>query len=664
VNLSNNTEQRPKKLLPDDFIGDQVRETIRRKHYSIRTEKSYFVGSDFASFSKIDVVLRRWGGLGLLHLIFILYNKTSSNTAWVENMMNITLSNFESVIDHALVKRGRRYWQHGLVQDLEEIEDGKWTAQVEGTQVYEVSISISDDAVTDYNCTCPYDLGPVCKHEVAMLYAIQERLNGMATTDKGEQETTRGSRRRRAKTGKQKPKTVAKKVDEVLEKMSQEEIIDLVRSYALRNREFRVILLAQVTLRSGGDSKSAYRELIKESLRSGMDRHGFIDYWSTRRAVRGAEELLNKAVKLVESGNPEQAIPIFQAVIEELVPALQFADDSNGDIGGAIDWAFDEFYKCIEKIQDPIIRKDLFDYYLTEANRKQYEGWDWKWDFLRMASALISSGEQEKELFAKLDKISQAGQSSEFFDRYNQEQAAQIKLEVIRKRGRENDINQFINDNLHHTSIRCLAIEQAFSNKDFSGVIELAKQGIEQDAERQYPGLVNQWLNGLIKVAEKEENVEDIREYARLLFFETGNFEYYEKLKKTYSKSIWPDQVEKLLRHLQHVASFSTLAEISIREKEWQKLLDLVRGHTSFRTLETYHKYLAPHFTKELAEMYEKTSKELLAQSMGRAAYQDVCQMLRRMKKLGASDRVRQLIKEFSEQYKKRRALLEELERV
>ena len=45
-------------------------------------------------------------------------------------MMNIPLSDFESVIDHALVKRGRRYWQHGLVQDLEEIEDGKWTAQV------------------------------------------------------------------------------------------------------------------------------------------------------------------------------------------------------------------------------------------------------------------------------------------------------------------------------------------------------------------------------------------------------------------------------------------------------------------------------------------------------------------------------------------------------
>ena len=34
-------EQRHKKLLPDAFIGDRVRETIRRKHYSFHTEKNY-----------------------------------------------------------------------------------------------------------------------------------------------------------------------------------------------------------------------------------------------------------------------------------------------------------------------------------------------------------------------------------------------------------------------------------------------------------------------------------------------------------------------------------------------------------------------------------------------------------------------------------------------
>jgi len=45
-------EQRPKKLLPDGFIGNQVRETIRRKNYSFRTEKSYVARIRRYSISK------------------------------------------------------------------------------------------------------------------------------------------------------------------------------------------------------------------------------------------------------------------------------------------------------------------------------------------------------------------------------------------------------------------------------------------------------------------------------------------------------------------------------------------------------------------------------------------------------------------------------------
>jgi uncharacterized Zn finger protein len=47
--------------------------------------------------------------------------------------MKITLSNFESVIEHAVLKRGKEYWRRGYVQDLEEIEDGTWTALIQGT---------------------------------------------------------------------------------------------------------------------------------------------------------------------------------------------------------------------------------------------------------------------------------------------------------------------------------------------------------------------------------------------------------------------------------------------------------------------------------------------------------------------------------------------------
>jgi uncharacterized Zn finger protein len=200
--------------------------------------------------------------------------------------MKITLFNFESVIDNTVLKRGKQYWRQGLVQDLEEIEDGQWIALVEGTDTYEVRISISGNTVTDYDCTCPYDLGPICKHQVAMIYAIKDCLSEATVVDIKEAVKQRQKQRSKGKTGKQGRKTIVQKVEEALQNMSEEEIIGLVRSYSLQNREFRSIILARFTVHSEEDGKSAYRQLVKESLRMGMDRRGFIDYWGAGRAVR------------------------------------------------------------------------------------------------------------------------------------------------------------------------------------------------------------------------------------------------------------------------------------------------------------------------------------------------------------------------------------------
>lgn len=40
---------------------DQVRDKLRTKHYSIRTEKSFVIGFDASSSTIISVILRRWG---------------------------------------------------------------------------------------------------------------------------------------------------------------------------------------------------------------------------------------------------------------------------------------------------------------------------------------------------------------------------------------------------------------------------------------------------------------------------------------------------------------------------------------------------------------------------------------------------------------------------
>ena len=62
--------------------------------------------------------------------------------------------------------------------------------------------------------------------------------------------------------------------------------------------------------------------------------------------------------------------------------------------------------------------------------------------------------------------------------------------------------------------------------------------------------------------------------------------------------------------------------------------------------------------------MYSERLINYVDKFIGRNHYQTACRYLRRMKKLGAKDRVNELIKLFRENYPHRKALIDELTRV
>jgi uncharacterized Zn finger protein len=88
--------------------------------------------------------------------------------------MNIPLDQFEQIIDETILKRGLNYFRQGLVEEPEEIAHGSFEAIVQGSEPYRVTVTVLDRNVTDYSCTCPYDMGPVCKHVAALLFALHE----------------------------------------------------------------------------------------------------------------------------------------------------------------------------------------------------------------------------------------------------------------------------------------------------------------------------------------------------------------------------------------------------------------------------------------------------------------------------------------------------------
>ncbi|MDR3642940.1 MAG: SWIM zinc finger family protein [Candidatus Doudnabacteria bacterium] len=564
--------------------------------------------------------------------------------------MAINLRNFEQEIDGVVVKRGKEYWRDGLVRDLEEIEEGKWNALVEGNEVYEVSIQSGKDNLKNYFCTCPYDLGPVCKHVVAVLYALTK--SGLPA---GKLKSNKGKAKRKP--------TVAEKVEQALRNMSVNELIDFIREQALGDRQMRAELMARTVSPESPESRSAYRQIVKESLHAGMDRHEFIDYWGSGKAMRGVDDLIVKANQMVEKNKVAEAIPIYEVITEELVDAINGADDSNGDISGGIETAIEQLHICETKLTDINQRLQLFDYLLDEAQDKRHKGWHWKWNLLDIAADIVADKPSREQLFKVLESISKKQETGQkYIDSWDAEKALEIKLQIMEKQDGSKEVQEFMEQYATYPNIRTKLLEKAFVKKDYQQVKILAEQGIKQDKERL--GLVIDWQEWLYKIARIEKDANTIRAMSRTLFMESGKWEYFNDFKKSFSTDEWPEERHKLVAALKKDSNRVDMHEFYIREELWEELLSSIKRYPSLQTLQAYHKHLVSRFPGDLYGMYEKEIRKTLGYPSGRATYQEVCRVLREMKKLGNPEKVDELVLEFSEKYKNRPSLRQELLKV
>ena len=108
---------------------------------------------------------------------FELLKKIDAN---IVNDKDLSYKNIVLIIDeqlknfqHQIIKRGKDYYKAGNVIQVIKNKN-TFIAKVEGTDYYEVKITIDKDSKTlSCNCDCPYEF--LCKHEYAVLLAIKNK---------------------------------------------------------------------------------------------------------------------------------------------------------------------------------------------------------------------------------------------------------------------------------------------------------------------------------------------------------------------------------------------------------------------------------------------------------------------------------------------------------
>jgi uncharacterized Zn finger protein len=285
------------------------------------------------------------------------------------------LENFEKSIDAQIAERGYNFWLSQAIADLVKIDEDNWQANVWGSVTYEVNIEIINNKITSWRCTCPYDWGAICKHTVAALYAVRNRLiDGSVSA----------------------PKTRKQEIIDIIDENSKEDIAEFIQDYAIKNKEFFLVFLAKFGKSLQNDKlKYYYSQFIKENARIYNRDDDFIDREESLKFIRPIEKLLQKAEVYSKEKEYALAVPICIAVIEELAELLTDTDDSAGRVGDTIKAAFDLFGNIAFLTDELGLRKKIAEYCAYEMSEPKYINWGYTENFEKIIAIVKERNEHE-----------------------------------------------------------------------------------------------------------------------------------------------------------------------------------------------------------------------------------------------------------------------------
>ena len=576
----------------------------------------------------------------------------------------LSLDNFETQIASVIVQRGRSYYNNGNVISIEETGDNTWTAEVEGTELYTVEVTLKNKTITDYSCDCPYD-GATCKHVVAVLLTLRDEV---------------GDKKKKEERDKKK-----KAFENILQSISLKESQDFIRSYALRHKDFRSAFeLFFADKDASIDIAQKYTDLTDKIIDE-YSYGGYIDYDSSPKVAREIIKLLDIGSKYIEKKNFKDAFALVKGVLNPVIEAISDAEDAGESLSDCIMVAIN-LLKDIAKADTTAIpvKEEIFQFLLKELkNNKFLNDTDFGENFFdvfqNLAIQLKHSDVFLKYIDDELKELKGA------YDKYEREGLIASKIEFLKQIGKSNEADKLIQANMNIVQVRQAAVNTAIKKKDYAEAKKLVTEGIRIAEREKHEFDVDLWKRVLLEIAEKEKDTETTRQYARDFAIDKGfSEEYYKVWKKTYPPEEWKEVIDKYIEEtLQKIAKqkgktswdspqFSErykLTPIYIQEQYWDRLLAFVEKEKDLNTTLAFHQYLVKRYPEDLMDIYLPALEKYGTNTSDRSGYADlVYKMQKIMKDIpSGKGRILGLAQKLKEQFStkpRRPAMIEELNKI
>ena len=289
------------------------------------------------------------------------------------------------------------------------------------------------------------------------------------------------------------------------------------------------------------------------------------------------------------------------------------------------------------------------------------QGMDHGWHFAELA-AEVASADDENLIIKMVISLKREGKGSEFIEWYSGERAANVLVHYFFNNKSEEEVLDFVNQNLKYYSIRKIAINHAIREKNLDKALTLVEDGINDAKQTKHQGTVNDLRKILLKIYLQKSDTKNIISTAEQLFNDTyGDLNSYRILKEHLPKDEWVDKSKMYKQKLEKHHEYQSLAEILKEENNAEELLRVLTVANNITLIQEYDRFIPQVLIPQLQKIYFSLITASLEARADRSNYRFNARLLKKM--LGRFDDLLTIgfANLLRERYKARKALLEEL---
>nr|WP_314289676.1 hypothetical protein [uncultured Capnocytophaga sp.] len=574
----------------------------------------------------------------------------------------MTILNFDKFVDKTLVKKGSKLFDDKRVTALEEAQEGLWVANVDDKGTHEVEVLLHKNTIREFSCDCTQANGKICGHVVSVFLAIDaQKQAGKALA---------------------KPKKLS--FDKLLESISHAELMNFVKSYAQKNKIFKVDFeLYFAEKNTSVDFEKMFAEVIEKTLKP-RTREGYLS--NATELAKETKKHIKTAETYIGEGNYRDGLIINKLLLLKLFEISEKIGLSN------------TLYKYIHNIVENIsyianyerlpldMKKKVFDFLSTQVKQSGIENNIFAniffKDYETLAIALQQTDSYLTLLDDKLKKIKFNIDTKLFF--------LQKKYSLFIQLKDQNAINKLIDGNLLFPEFRELKLQQYLAEKHYEKAKKLLADGINllraHGSIRDFT-IVKRWELELLSIAEQQNDIEKIRFYAQKYAFADENAPLlYNKWKATYSSEEWKKEIELYVETLEKKvedekkrwfkwkkywedipAELGALCLIYTNEGQTDKLWSTLKD-TNLAYMSTYFPFLEK---ENITELF-KTLQEMIVTEFNNAYYKDeykrivnsIQKVVDYFKDSESATEVKQLVNYLSNKYKDIKSIAPLLEKI